>query len=72
MSTIEHPAISRTLRTGYPTNTPDEPDTYGKDYFGEIIVIGEDIVEDGETTVLKHNLERYLAEEYGFEFKTIG
>lgn len=68
MNQLEHPAITRTLRTGYP-NVIEQPEHSGSDYFGDEVLEGDDIVEyDGEV-VLKENLERFLSE-MGFEFKT--
>lgn len=57
---LEHPDITRTLRTGYPE--PEKSSHWGIDYFGDEILFGDDIVEiDGEV-VLEENLEDYLIE----------
>ncbi|KEF40154.1 Hypothetical protein Yqai [Schinkia azotoformans MEV2011] len=71
MPDIEHPTISRTLKTGYP-NMVVQPEHFGIDYFGDEILTGDDYVEDPDNgeIVLKENLERYLSDVYGFEFKT--
>ncbi|MED0702853.1 hypothetical protein P4S79_09710 [Aeribacillus composti] len=68
---IQDPRITRTLRTGYP-NMVAQPEHVGIDYFGEEILIDDDIVEDPNTgeTVLRDNLERYLSEVYDFKFQT--
>lgn len=56
-------------RTGYP-NMIDQPEHAGIDFFGDEILDGDEFVEyDGEL-VLIDNLNRYLSEEMGFEFKT--
>ena len=56
-------------RTGYP-NMIDQPEHAGIDFFGDEILDGDEfVVYDGEL-VLVDNLNRYLAEEMGFEFKT--
>lgn len=76
MIKIEHPAISRTLRTGYPTNAFAQPECCGTDFFDSEILEGDVIVEyEGETALMenledKENLEKFLAH-FGFEFKTI-
>lgn len=68
MNQLEHPTITRTLRTGYP-NVIKQPEHSGTDYFDCEVLEGDDIVEyDGEV-VLKENLEKFLSE-MGFEFKT--
>lgn len=71
---IEHPDITRTLKTGYP-NLVEQPEHFGTDYFGDEILIDDNYAVDrpnevNEELILKSNLERYLAEEYRFEFKT--
>ncbi|WP_423408051.1 YqaI family protein [Heyndrickxia sp. MSNUG] len=68
---MEHPAITRTLRTGYPTNVIEQPEHCGTDYFDSEILEGDDIIIDGEEQILKENLERYLKEVYGMQFQTI-
>lgn len=69
---LEHPDITRTLRTGYPEGLRiNQTEHYGIDYFGDEILIGDDVVIDEAEIILKDNLERYLSEEYGFQFKTV-
>lgn len=64
---LEHPSISKVNQLGY----LEQKEHAGTDYYGDEILSGDDVViYDGET-ILKENLERYLAEEMGFEFKTI-
>lgn len=59
--------ITKVNRLGY----LEQEEHAGTDFFGDEILSGDDVViYDGET-VLKDNLERYLVEEMGFEFKTI-
>ncbi|MGG3642003.1 hypothetical protein ABES38_11595 [Bacillus gobiensis] len=68
---IEHPAISSINRTGYADMVAQE-EHQGIDYFGNEILIGDDVVidEDGEM-VLKDELEKFLSEKYGFKFQTL-
>lgn len=68
---LEHPVTTRILRTGYP-NMIAQAEHYGIDYFGDEILVDDDIIEDPNTgeTVLKDNLERYLHEVYDFKFQT--
>ncbi|MCM3324270.1 YqaI family protein [Cytobacillus kochii] len=66
---MEHPEVTQLRRTGYP-NLVAQPEHAGIDYFGEEILEGDEIVEyDGEI-ILKGNLQRYLCEVLGFEFKS--
>jgi hypothetical protein len=64
---IEHPDVSRTLKHVY----PKEEVSWGIDYFGDEILHGDELVSDSNTgeVVLKENLNRYLKEVYGLEFK---
>ncbi|MGG3663186.1 YqaI family protein [Bacillus gobiensis] len=68
---IEHPDITRVNRTGY-TDMFAQEEHRGIDFFGNEIVAGEDVVidEDGEM-VMKDDLEKFLAEKYGFKFQTL-
>lgn len=71
MADLEHPDITRTLKTGYPE---PEPRHWGIDYFGNEILEGDQIVVDptnGEV-ILESNLQDYLIEALGFQFKTAG
>ncbi len=71
MKDIEHPEITRTINTGYPS-LDKQPEHAGIDYFGNEILVGDSIVIDpvnGET-ILEEHLEDYLIEKCGFEFKT--
>lgn len=66
---MEHPEVTQYRRTGYP-NLVAQPEHAGIDYFGEEILEGDEIVEyDGEI-ILEGNLQRYLCEVLGFEFKS--
>ncbi|NRG47357.1 hypothetical protein HRF87_21765 [Bacillus sp. CRN 9] len=66
---MDHPLVAQIERTGYP-NMIDQPEHAGIDFFGDEILNGDEFVEyDGEL-VLVDNLNRYLSEEMGFEFKT--
>ncbi|MBN6889811.1 YqaI-like protein [Cytobacillus horneckiae] len=66
---MDHPLVTQIERTGYP-NMIDQPEHAGIDFFGDEILDGDEfVVYDGEL-VLVDNLNRYLAEEMGFEFKT--
>ncbi|MGG3572834.1 hypothetical protein ABES80_10165 [Bacillus gobiensis] len=68
---IEHPAITRVNQIGYADMAAKE-EHQGIDYFGSEILSGDDVVidEDGEI-VLKEDLEKFLAEKYGFKFQTL-
>ncbi|MEA1855619.1 hypothetical protein U9M49_21385 [Cytobacillus sp. OWB-43] len=66
---MEHPEVTQLRRTGYP-NMIAQPEHAGIDYFGKEILEGDEIVEyDGEI-ILEGNLQRYLCEVLGFEFKS--
>ncbi|AHZ16310.1 YqaI family protein [Bacillus velezensis] len=41
-----------------------------KDFFGDIIMPTDDYVIDSGEVILRDNLERYLKEQFGFEFQT--
>ncbi|WP_378210047.1 YqaI family protein [Anoxybacteroides rupiense] len=64
MRDLEHPAITRTLRTGYPE--PIESDHWGVDACGDEILYGDAIYEfpDGEI-VLEENIFEYLSQVLG-------
>jgi hypothetical protein len=75
MNMLEHPDITRTIRTGYPEgihNLTNQPEHNGFDYFGKEILSGDDIVIDEEMgeVVLLDNLEKYLERVYGMRFTT--
>lgn len=69
MPSIEHPIITELNRKGYVGATDQE--CWGKDYYGELIVTGNDVVEFDGDIVLKDNLERYLTEVWNFKFHTM-
>jgi hypothetical protein len=66
---LQHPDITRTLKTGYP-NLVEQPEYFGTDVFGDEILAGDDYVEYDGALILMDNLERFLAEEMDFVFKT--
>jgi hypothetical protein len=66
---LEHPAITKTLKTGYP-NLVEQPEYFGSDVFGDEILVGNSYVEYDGALILMDNLERFLAEELDFVFKT--
>lgn len=66
---MDHPAITQTLRTGYPHQVSD-PDHHGIDFFGNEIVCGEDVVEIEGDMVLQEDLQKYLTEVYQAKFYT--
>lgn len=69
MPQLEHPAITRTLATGYP-EAVEQPENGDVDFYGTEILEGDIVAEyDGEI-ILDENLERYLKEEFGFKFNT--
>jgi hypothetical protein len=70
---IEHPDITRCNRTGYPdglSNMISQPEHYGIDYFGDEILVGDEIVEINGEIVLKDNFEDYLTEVLEVKFMT--
>lgn len=64
MRDLEHPMITRALRTGYPY--PIESEHWGVDACGDEILYGDTIYEfpDGEI-VLEENIWKYLTENLG-------
>lgn len=67
--TFEHPSITQANKTGYP-NLVAQPEHMGTDFFGNELLVGDDVVEyDGEI-VLRDNLYDFL-EALGFTFKTL-
>ncbi|MEE8669259.1 MAG: hypothetical protein SOI41_01135 [Heyndrickxia coagulans] len=67
---IEHPDITRTLKTGYP-NLAERPELFGTDFRGNEILVGDSVVIDTETgeMCLEQDLEDFLVEVKGFVFK---
>lgn len=66
---LEHPSITKANLTGYP-NAVAQIECCGIDALGDEILVGDDVVVDGEELILQSNLEEYLTEVYGFQFKT--
>lgn len=68
VSNLEHPDITKTLKKGYPA----QPEHAGSDYFGDEILVGDEIVTDPNTreVVLKENIVQYLKVVYAFQFIT--
>jgi hypothetical protein len=69
MKDLDHPAIVQAALTGY-ANMVAQPEHAGIDFFQDEILVGDEIVLFKGETILKSNLENFLAEELGFEFKT--
>jgi hypothetical protein len=66
---LEHPSITQANKTGY-ANVVSQPEHAGRDFFGNELLVGDDVVEfDGEM-VHRDNLYEFL-EALGFEFKTL-
>ncbi len=65
----DHPVVEQIQKNGFP-NMVAQPEHAGIDYFGFEILNGDCIVEYGGEIILKENLERFLQEELGFNFKT--
>jgi hypothetical protein len=66
----DHPATEQIMKHGYPREMMEQPEHNGVDVYGtEILREEEFVVYDGEV-IAKENLERFLSEELGFEFKT--
>lgn len=70
MPDLEHPDITRTLKSGYP-NLVAQPEHWGTDVRDDEILIGDSYIElpNGEV-LLESNLEDYLIENLGWVFKT--
>ncbi|MFS0593966.1 hypothetical protein AB1L05_20475 [Cytobacillus horneckiae] len=66
---MEHPLVTQIERTGYP-NMIEQPEHAGMDFFGDEILYGDEFVEYEGELILIDNLNRYLVEEMGFQFKT--
>jgi hypothetical protein len=67
---LEHPTVTEINRFGYPKEMLEQPEHFGTDFFGDEVLVGDDYVEiDGEI-ILMDNLDRFLSEQLGFEFKT--
>ncbi|WP_079708586.1 YqaI family protein [Paraliobacillus ryukyuensis] len=66
MVMLEHPSITRTLRTGYPNPVDDGHEEF--DLFGDLVTVNDEVfeTEDGDI-VLEVNMERYLSEQLGIE-----
>ena len=50
---IQHPAITRTMRTGYPDS---EPEIYGTDFYGNEVYVGDTILVLEDEFFLKDEL----------------
>lgn len=70
MPDLEHPLITRTLKTGYP-NLISQPEHFGTDVMDTEILTGDTYIElpNGEF-LLESNLEDYLIEQLGWVYKT--
>ncbi|KIL74172.1 YqaI family protein [Bacillus badius] len=66
---MDHPQIERVMLTGYP-NMVSQPEHCGIDAMGDEILVGDDVIELNGEIILKSNLEDYLTEYCGAEFKT--
>lgn len=66
---IEHPMITQIRATGYP-NMIAQLEHAGIDFFGNEILVGDEIIVHNGEVILADSLEDYLIEELGFEFKT--
>lgn len=64
----DRPMIEQIERTGYPY----QEECFGIDYFGNAVVLGEDIIIDHNNGEMVHadDLERYLMQVYNFQFLT--
>lgn len=70
LADIEHPDITQAHKTGYP-NMVAQPEHWGTDVKGDEILVGDSYIElpNGEC-LLESNLEDYLIENLGFQYKT--
>ena len=67
---IQHPMITQIEKNGYP-NMVDQEEHFGIDIMGDEVLVGDDYIEfpDGEI-LLESNIDDYLIEMLGCEFKT--
>lgn len=63
--------ITRINATGYPSKDvePKENESAGFDYFGNEILVGDDIIEHDGEIILADSLEDYLIEVLEFKFR---
>ncbi|RJS60146.1 hypothetical protein [Bacillus sp. PK3_68] len=66
---MEHPAITQTMKTGY-ANMISQPEHVGIDAMGDEILVGDEIIEINGEIILESNLEDYLIECCGAQYKT--
>lgn len=66
---LEHPQISEINRKGY-LNALNQPECMGTDFFGNELLVGDDVVEYEGEIVLRDDLDKFL-EALGFQFKTL-
>jgi hypothetical protein len=67
---IEHPIITRINDTGYPSKEVEPKESADVDYFGNEILVGDEVVVHNGETILTDSLGDYLIEVLEFEFKT--
>ena len=66
---IEHPVITRTMETGY-ANMISQPEHVAVDVMGDEVLVGDSIIELNGEIILESNLEDYLIERLGAQYKT--
>jgi hypothetical protein len=69
MTNLEHPMITRINATGYPSKDVEPKESAGSDYYGNKILVGDDIVEHDGEIILVDSLEDYLADVLEFKFR---
>jgi hypothetical protein len=69
MKQLEHPQISEMNRKGL-IGALNQPECEGLDYFGNELLIGDDVVEFEGEIVLRDQLDDFL-QALGFTFKTL-
>lgn len=67
---LEHPSITEMNRKGF-LGLISQPEHIGFDVYDQEILPGDSVVFDGDQPILYDNIERYLTDYYGFEFKTM-
>ena len=66
---MEHPAVTRTMETGY-ANMISQPEHVAIDVMGDEVLAGDSIIELNGEIILESNLEDYLIEYCGAQYKT--
>lgn len=69
MSNLEHPMITHIYATGYPSKDVEPKESAGSDYYGDEILVGDEIVEHDGEIILADSLKDYLTDVLEFKFR---